>query len=70
MRKTYVTVISVKQEGHKHEASAILDIQNSSILFLKMQLANLFNIKMHLDLYVHTSNINYELFIKMLLRFN
>ena len=43
--------------------------QPSNIIFLKKQLANMSNVKIHLDLYACTSYVTCEGFMKMLLGF-
>ena len=44
--------------------------QQGKILFLKKQLANMFDVKILRDLYIYTSYINYEVLKKFLLEFN
>ena len=42
--------------------------QQGKILFLKKQLANIFNVQIHLDLYAYTCYVNCEVFRKISLR--
>ena len=44
--------------------------QQGKILFLKKQLANMFDVKILRDLYIYTSYINYEVLKIFLLEFN
>ena len=44
--------------------------QQGKILFLKKQLANMFDVKILRDLYIYTSYINYEVLQIFLLEFN
>ena len=44
--------------------------QQGKILFLKKQLANMFDVKILRDLYIYTSYINYEVLKIVLLEFN
>ena len=44
--------------------------QPGKIIFLKKQLANMFNVEIYLDLYACTSYVTCEVFMKILLGFN
>ena len=44
--------------------------QPGKIIFLKKQLANMFNVKIYLDLYACISYVTCEVFMKILLGFN
>ena len=55
---------------HLGYAKKSMTSQQGKILFLKKQLANMFDVKILRDLYIYTSYINYEVLKIFLLEFN
>ena len=67
-------VSKLKDKDNSHPPSWILKKSMTSpqgkIVFLQKQLANIFDVKIHLDSYAYTSYVNRKVFKKISLRFN